>query len=166
MISLLKLRAFMRPTLYSNVRLLSDKNKTPSTPTINDEDEIKLIQENEEQYFQNVKNSFENLKKQRDKETLEEKRSRLLYQSRKRGILENGLLLGNFCAKHLGKMNESQLNEYDSIINGLYNEWDLYYWMTNGKEVPKELQSNEILKLMKAFCSNESKETRTIQPGL
>ena len=29
-------------------------------------------------------------------EPLTEKRSRLIYQSRKRGMLENGLLLGNF----------------------------------------------------------------------
>ena len=34
-------------------------------------------------------------------EAIEEKRARLVYQSRKRGMLENGLLLGSFASKHL-----------------------------------------------------------------
>ena len=34
-------------------------------------------------------------------EAIDEKRARLVYQSRKRGMLENGLLLGSFASKHL-----------------------------------------------------------------
>ena len=41
-------------------------------------------------------------------EPLEEKRSRLMYQSRKRGMLENGLLLGKFIfSLHLNMSSDS-----------------------------------------------------------
>ncbi len=39
-------------------------------------------------------------------ESVETKRSRLMYQSRKRGMLENGLLLGSFASKHLTGMTQ------------------------------------------------------------
>ena len=39
-------------------------------------------------------------------EPLEEKRARLVYQSRKRGILENGLLLAGFADKYISEFNE------------------------------------------------------------
>lgn len=42
-------------------------------------------------------------------ESIESKRSRLTYQSRKRGMLENGLLLSSFASKHLGQMNPEQV---------------------------------------------------------
>ena len=46
-------------------------------------------------------------------EPLEEKRARLMYQSRKRGMLENGLLLGSFASKHLATFDEEKLALYD-----------------------------------------------------
>ncbi len=39
-------------------------------------------------------------------EPMDTKRARLLYQSRKRGIRENGLLLGTFAKKYLPDFNE------------------------------------------------------------
>ena len=44
---------------------------------------------------------------------MEEKRARLMYQSRKRGMLENGLLLGSFASKHLASFDEEKLALYD-----------------------------------------------------
>ena len=44
---------------------------------------------------------------------MEEKRARLMYQSRKRGMLENGLLLGSFASKHLATFDDEQLALYD-----------------------------------------------------
>lgn len=38
---------------------------------------------------------------------------RLLYQSRKRGMLENDLILSTFAHKYLNKLNEKQIDEYD-----------------------------------------------------
>ena len=42
-------------------------------------------------------------------------RARLLYQSKKRGILENDILLGEFAESHLPKMNAAELAEYDKV---------------------------------------------------
>ncbi|KAJ6779445.1 hypothetical protein PWT90_05424 [Aphanocladium album] len=61
-------------------------------------------------------------------ETPETKRARLLYQSRKRGILESDLVLSTFAAKHLPSMTPAQLTEYDLFLDE--NDWDIYYWAT------------------------------------
>ncbi|KAJ9484895.1 hypothetical protein VN97_g8465 [Penicillium thymicola] len=68
-------------------------------------------------------------------EELATKRARLLYQSRKRGILESDLLLSTFADVYLGKMNYDQLVEYDSFLDE--NDWDIYYWAT--QDPPEEI---------------------------
>ncbi|PYH90993.1 DUF339-domain-containing protein [Aspergillus ellipticus CBS 707.79] len=55
-------------------------------------------------------------------------RARLLYQSRKRGILESDLLLSTFADVYLADMNKTQLQEYDRFLDE--NDWDIYYWAT------------------------------------
>lgn len=98
-------------------------------------------------------------------ETTDVKRARLLYQSRKRGMLENGLLLSTFAAEYLNKMNESQLDLYDNLINQVSNDWDIYYYATNIKETPTEY-NNEIMEMLKKHVKNEKKEERFKQPDL
>lgn len=143
-------------------RFLSSKKP----PSKEESEQIKVIETNEEKYFENVKESFDKLQKNRENESLEEKRSRLMYQSRKRGTLENGLLLSHFSAKYLPEMNEKHLNEYDKIINSLHNEWDLYYWLTGANQVPEELKSSEVLQMMKKYSANDLKQSRIVQPDL
>ena len=48
-------------------------------------------------------------------ESIETTRSRLVYQSRKRGTLENDLLLSTFAQEHLGTMNAEELSEFDKV---------------------------------------------------
>lgn len=48
-------------------------------------------------------------------ETIETTRARLVYQSRKRGTLENDLLLGTFAQEHLGTMDAEELSEFDKV---------------------------------------------------
>ncbi|KAJ5082768.1 hypothetical protein N7532_011811 [Penicillium argentinense] len=55
-------------------------------------------------------------------------RARLLYQSRKRGILESDLLLSTFADVYLRDMTHEELREYDSFLDE--NDWDIYYWAT------------------------------------
>ncbi|RPB13446.1 DUF339-domain-containing protein [Morchella conica CCBAS932] len=55
-------------------------------------------------------------------------RARLLYQSRKRGILETDLLLSTFADTHLPTMTPAQLHQYDRFLDE--NDWDIYYWTT------------------------------------
>ncbi|KAL1648488.1 Succinate dehydrogenase assembly factor 2 mitochondrial [Diplodia intermedia] len=55
-------------------------------------------------------------------------RARLIYQSRKRGILESDLLLSTFADANLGSMSAEELQQYDRFLDE--NDWDIYYWAT------------------------------------
>jgi len=98
-------------------------------------------------------------------EPSEEKRQRLIYQSRKRGILENGLLLGSFCDKYLDSMTEHELALYDRLINLPSNDWEIYYWATGTKPTPDEFD-NEIMDKLKEHAQNKDRESRVIMPPL
>ncbi|KIX03581.1 uncharacterized protein Z518_07134 [Rhinocladiella mackenziei CBS 650.93] len=75
-------------------------------------------------------------------EDLTTMRARLLYQSRKRGILESDLLLSTFAAANLSSMNRSQLEQYDLFLDE--NDWDIYYWATQSPaNSPSSLASGE-----------------------
>lgn len=116
------------------------------------------IKQNEANYYDDIKENYKQYKERRVNEPIERKRSRLVYQSSKRGTSENGILMIQFAAKYLPNMNETELDEYDKIINNLYNEWDLYYWMTNAVPIPVELQNNSVMHKLKDFCTSYGKE--------
>ena len=117
-------------------------------------------------------------------EPLEEKRSRLLYQSRKRGMLENGLLLGefdnfysdlfltltsfftgSFAKKFLPEMDEEKLVLYDRLINLPSNDWEIYYWAVEQKETPEDFD-NVVMDMLKLHAKNENRESRITMPDL
>ncbi|KAL7286131.1 hypothetical protein TKK_0019574 [Trichogramma kaykai] len=98
-------------------------------------------------------------------ESTEVKRARLLYQSRKRGMLENGLVLSTFAHKYLNGFNEKHLRQYDQLINIPSNDWDIYYWATGVKPVPPQY-NNEVMSLLQEFLKNEQREARIRQPDL
>ena len=98
-------------------------------------------------------------------EPVEVKRRRLLYQSRKRGMLENDLLLSNFASTYLSKMNANDLDLYDKLINTPSNDWDIYYMLTGKIETPEEYQ-HHIMDLLKTFVKNEQKQKRIRQPDV
>jgi len=98
-------------------------------------------------------------------EETEVKRARLLYQSRKRGMSENGLLLSNFAGRYLKTFDSIQLDEFDHLINKPSNDWDLFYWMLEKEETPKEYDT-PIMNMLKEFCKNEDMEERYQQPNL
>ena len=98
-------------------------------------------------------------------EPLEEKRSRLLYQSRKRGMLENGLLLGSFASKYLDSFDEEHLVLYDRLINVPSNDWDIFKWATEQKKIPEEF-NNKVMDLLKEHTLNKDRESRIVLPNL
>ncbi|CAN8027065.1 unnamed protein product [Ixodes persulcatus] len=102
---------------------------------------------------------------ERPNETTEIRRARLLYQSRKRGMLENDLVLSTFAAKYLDKFTEDQLLQYDRLINLPSNDWDIYYWATGARETPAEFE-NEVMALLREHVRNDDRETRYKQPDL
>lgn len=92
-------------------------------------------------------------------ETLENKRARLVYQSRKRGILETDLLLSRFAAKYLSSMTPEELEEYDALLDEL--DWDIYYWATRNYAItplPERFKDSKLLAKLQDFSENKNKE--------
>jgi succinate dehydrogenase assembly factor 2 len=88
----------------------------------------------------------------RPNESIESRRARLLYQSRKRGILENDIVLGGYATVHMERLSEALLDQYERLL--LENDWDLYYWFTGKKEIPKELD-NEMMREICNYVKNK-----------
>ncbi|RLV93430.1 Succinate dehydrogenase assembly factor 2 mitochondrial [Spathaspora sp. JA1] len=96
-------------------------------------------------------------------ETMDIKRARLIYQSRKRGILEADLLLSRFASKYLKQFTSEQLDEYDQLLDE--SDWDIFYWATKNFTVtplPEKWQNSEILKLLQESAENKDKEILTM----
>uniref|UniRef100_A0A6G1SF84 Succinate dehydrogenase assembly factor 2, mitochondrial n=1 Tax=Aceria tosichella TaxID=561515 RepID=A0A6G1SF84_9ACAR len=94
----------------------------------------------------------------RANEDIEKKRARLLYQSRKRGMLENGVILASFANKYLSNLDADHLDQYDRLINLPTNDWDIYYWATNTKPTPPEFETSIMGMLREHLNSKVSKE--------
>lgn len=93
---------------------------------------------------------------ERPNESDEQMRRRLVYQSRKRGILEADLLLSTFIDKYMSKLTTEQLRVYDRLLDE--NDWDLYYWTAGERPIPDDLKDNEILQMLKTHFKNEGKQ--------
>jgi succinate dehydrogenase assembly factor 2 len=133
---------------------ISILSKNTFATTTDDEGLKQSVEENEKQIYNRVDSSYQKYKQRRVNETVDVKRARLLYQSRKRGTSENGILLASFATQYLASMSEKQLDEFDSLIGNLYNEWDIYYWITNAEPIPQDLQSNSVIHILKSYCTN------------
>ncbi|XP_058058928.1 succinate dehydrogenase assembly factor 2, mitochondrial [Anopheles bellator] len=147
-ISALRLNA-TRSGLACHVRSFANDESRPPMPMIDLEDKSLPIPEY----------------KQKTNEPLQLQKSRLLYQSRKRGMLENGLLLSTFAAKYLQGMDAKQTKLYDRLINLPSNDWDIFYWATGVKATPREYD-NEVMNLLKEHVKNSDREQRFMQPDL
>jgi succinate dehydrogenase assembly factor 2 len=94
-------------------------------------------------------------------EDTETKRARLLYQSRKRGILETDLLLSKFANLFLPTMTRQQLDEYDQLLDE--PDWDIYYWATDTtgeivKPLPSKWKNSQVFKQLKEVATNKDRE--------
>lgn len=95
----------------------------------------------------------------REGEDISTKRARLIYQSRKRGILELDLLLSKFAKKHLSSLSMEELDEFDTLLDE--SDWDIFYWATKNFDVtplPKRWENSSILKLLQEESENREKE--------
>ncbi|KAL6950937.1 membrane anchor in succinate dehydrogenase complex [Hanseniaspora vineae] len=92
-------------------------------------------------------------------ETRDTKVARLVYQSRKRGILETDILLSGFASKYLKRFSDIELEEYDQLLNEL--DWDIYYWATKNYAVtklPKRWEGSKVLELLQEYSENKERE--------
>jgi len=96
-------------------------------------------------------------------ETREIKAKRLLWQSRKRGISENDLLLSTWFKTAEPEMSDEDLDTYSKLINSDVNEWDLFYWISKTKPVPEEYDT-KIMHSLQKHCANDKREERFFQP--
>lgn len=93
---------------------------------------------------------------QRPSETLEAKRKRLIWASRKRGILETDLLLGTFIQKYVNVLSSDQLTEYDTLLDE--NDWDIYYWATGARDVPERISTKSMWNTLYEHCKNKDRK--------
>jgi len=80
-------------------------------------------------------------------------------------MLENGLLLSTFAAKHLHDLSPALLDEYDNLINNPTNDWDIFYWASGVKPTPQEFDT-KIMSMLKEHVQNNDREARIKQPDL
>jgi succinate dehydrogenase assembly factor 2 len=92
----------------------------------------------------------------RPNEPQEQKISRLLYYSRKRGILETDLLLSTWAQENLKSLTMDQLEEYDILLHE--NDWSIYYWLTNATQPPPHILKLSILEGLKEHTKNKGKK--------
>ncbi|ORX35050.1 DUF339-domain-containing protein [Kockovaella imperatae] len=85
-------------------------------------------------------------------------RARLVYQSRKRGMLEGDLLISTFARDHLGSMSLEQMREFDKLLDE--PDWDIYYWSIEKREPPTRWKDTELLAKLRQHARNEGKVVR------
>jgi succinate dehydrogenase flavin-adding protein (antitoxin of CptAB toxin-antitoxin module) len=96
-------------------------------------------------------------------EDLKTMRARLLYQSRKRGILETDLLLSTFAHENLEKMDRELLDAYDRFLDE--NDWDIYYWATQTPEEVVEVKEEAPAEEEVAAPAPEAQESGVTEFG-
>ncbi|PVU87014.1 hypothetical protein BB560_006569 [Smittium megazygosporum] len=87
---------------------------------------------------------------------VEKLRRKLVWESRKRGILEFDIILSTFANSRLNSLNFEQLKEYHDLISSGLNDWDLFHWITGAKTPPTEIQDREIFKTLVEFVKAEN----------
>lgn len=88
-------------------------------------------------------------------------RARLVYQSRKRGILETDLLLSTFIdSGKLKSMTREEMQEYDRLLT--LPDWTIYYYAIGKKQPPEdsEWSKSKVLAELSKHAANEGKVMR------
>lgn len=76
------------------------------------------------------------------------RRRRLYYRSAYTGTKETDVLLGTFAARHLGELDERQLDDYEKLLE--IDDPRLYKWIT-AQEAPPAEYDTPVLRLIQAF---------------
>jgi succinate dehydrogenase assembly factor 2 len=82
---------------------------------------------------------------------LDSRRKRLLFRSKERGMLETDLILGSFAIKNLEGMNETQLVQFEEILDCI--DPDLFMYLTKKVDTPPELD-NEVMHMIQLHTFN------------
>lgn len=71
---------------------------------------------------------------------------RLAYRAHHRGFKEADLLVGQFADAHLATMSESELDEFERVLELI--DQDIYDWYLGRAPVPADAQSGVLTRLM------------------
>ncbi|EGF98330.1 uncharacterized protein MELLADRAFT_51038 [Melampsora larici-populina 98AG31] len=99
-------------------------------------------------------------------ESIESLRARLVYQSRKRGIVEMELLLSTFIdGGKLEEWNIEQLQTYDRFLK--LPDWDIYYYVIKKLDPPAESEwkDSQLVNQLRIHTANRAKQIR-MMPSL
>ncbi|KAL7409789.1 Flavinator of succinate dehydrogenase-domain-containing protein [Mrakia frigida] len=102
--------------------------------------------------------SFEIPPLDRSHEDMGTTRKRLVYQVRKRGMLEGDLLLATFARDKLPSMTDDEVREFDKLLDE--PDWDIYYWMTYKKPVPARWENSALIEQLRVHTKNEGRVVR------
>ncbi|KAH9822475.1 Flavinator of succinate dehydrogenase-domain-containing protein [Melampsora americana] len=94
-------------------------------------------------------------------ESIECLRARLVYQSRKRGIVEMELLLSTFIdGGKLEEWNLEQLQTYDRFLK--LPDWDIYYYVIKKLDPPSqsEWKDSKLVNELRIHTANRAKQIR------
>lgn len=72
-------------------------------------------------------------------DALDGERRRLLYRSKQRGWLEMDIMLGNWAASNLQRLEKGELKQYAELLE--MENPDLYKWLTGQEPVPDEVRA-------------------------
>ncbi|KLT39220.1 DUF339-domain-containing protein [Cutaneotrichosporon oleaginosum] len=90
-------------------------------------------------------------------------RARLIYQTRKRGILETDLLLSTFARDFLPSMDVQEMQQFDKLLDE--PDWDIYYWAIEKRPAPERWADTPLLAKLRKHARNEGKVVR-LMPNL
>ena len=76
------------------------------------------------------------------------RRQRLRFRSWHRGTNEMDLLMGRFADAHMAAFTDSQLDQYEAILN--LNDPDVFHWVAGIDQVPQE-HDTEVMRLLVAY---------------
>lgn len=79
---------------------------------------------------------------------MDTRRKRLLFRSAHRGMQETDIFLGRFAERHLGAMNEVQLDQFEALLEE--NDNDLFNWISRRKPLPPSLD-HDLTKMILNF---------------
>jgi antitoxin CptB len=81
-------------------------------------------------------------------ETREMRCKRLVHRSRYRGAKESDLLFGQFAARHLGTLDDAQLDRYEALLDE--PDQDVLAWIYGRLPMPTQ-HDNDVFRLLRAF---------------
>ncbi|CEF49472.1 unnamed protein product [uncultured bacterium] len=81
---------------------------------------------------------------------LDLRRRRLLFRCWHRGTQENDLLLGAFAEASLARLDSSQLDRFETLLN--CPDTDLFDWILIGSRPPPE-HDHDVMRLLRGFCA-------------